>query len=166
MEAIFGLFANYEQARAAIELLVEHRFRPENMNLLISESAVKDRFRGWLDLANALATELPPGLDRLLAGKQPLNIHDAGNIHAAGDEAVILAKTASIAESRSEGLVSTLVAFGLPKEVAEESRNTISGGGALFWLKTEETRTADAANILRDHEARHVASFAREGLRV
>jgi hypothetical protein len=164
MEAIFGCFDNYEQARGAVELLLEHRFREETMNVIAADYVIRDRFRGKLNRVNTMGSGLGPGLDRLMAGEQPLNTSDAGSIYAAGDEATTLAKTASLAASRLAGLAAALESFGMPREIAMDCVRIIKGGGVLFWLKADDDRVPDGANILRGHKARHVASYGRERL--
>jgi hypothetical protein len=164
MEAIFGLFRTYEQARTAVALLLERRFRPESMNVIVQDSVVKDWLRGQLGRVNVLASELKPGLDRIMAGEQPLNIPDVGNVFAAGAGATTLAKTASLAESRSEGLEATLEAFGLPEEVATDCVADLKGGGVIFWVRSDDARAPDAAVILKEQKARHVGSYTREPL--
>jgi hypothetical protein len=158
MEAIFALFDDYEQAVAAVQLLVENRFRPEAMNVIVSDSVVRNRLRGKLDRRNVLASELGAGLDRLVAGEQPVNVPEVGSIYAAGAEATTLAKAASLATA--------LANFGLPGRVIEESIGSIRGGGVLLWVKTDEARIPEAANILRIHKARHVGHYAADRLSV
>lgn len=162
MEAIFGLFGAYDQARSAVGLLIEHRFRPESMNVIVQDYVVKDWLRGLLGRANVLATELKPGLDRIMAGERPVSIPDVGDVFAAGAEATTLARAASLAESRSEGLEETLKNFGLPEEVAADSVADLKGGGVIFWVKSDDARAPDAAVILKEHKARHVGSYAHE----
>jgi hypothetical protein len=164
MEAIFGCFDNYEQARSAVELLIEHRFREETMNVLAADYVVRDRFRGSLDRVHTMAKELGPGLDRLMIGEQPLGTSDAGNVVAVGDEATTMAKSASLSESRLEGLTGALEDMGMPREIAADCVRIIKGGGVLFWLKADDERVPDGANILREHKARYVASYGRERL--
>ena len=162
MEAIFGLFSTYEQARAAVGLLLDRRFRPESMNVIVQDSVVKDWLHGQLGRRNVLATELKPGLDRLMAGQQPLNIPHVGSVFAAGAEATTLAKTASLAESRSEGLETTLQNFGFPEKIAADGLTDLKGGGVIFWVKSDDARAPDAAVILKEQKARHVGSYTRE----
>jgi hypothetical protein len=162
MEAVFGCFDNFEQARDTVELLIEHRFREESMNAIAADYVVKDRFRGRLDRMNTLAGGLKPGLDRLFAGERPIEISDAGIVFAAGDEATTLARAASMAESRLDGLAAALESLGMPKAIAADCLRIIKGGGVLFWLKADDRRVADAANILREHKARYVAGYAHE----
>jgi hypothetical protein len=162
MEAIFGLFRTYEQARASVALLLDRRFRPESMNVIVQDYVVKDWLHGQLGRANVLATELKPGLDRIMAGQRPLNIPDVGQVFAAGAEATTLARTASLAESRSEGLAATLRNFGLPEEISADCLTDLKGGGVIFWVKSDDARAPDAAVILKDNKARHVGSYSRE----
>ncbi|MDA8164496.1 MAG: hypothetical protein M0017_05635 [Desulfobacteraceae bacterium] len=162
MEAIFGLFHTYEEAREAVSLLLDRRFRPESMNAIVQDYVVREWLRGRMGRANVLATELKPGLDRILAGQRPLDVPDAGSVLAAGAEATTIAKTASLAESRSEGLEPTLEHFGLPPEVAADCLAALKGGGVVFWVKTDDARAPDAAVILKEHKARHVGSYTRE----
>ncbi|MEJ2032255.1 MAG: hypothetical protein P8Y63_04295 [Deltaproteobacteria bacterium] len=162
MEAIYGLFGNYEQARTAVALLLDHRFRPESMNVIVQDYVVKDWLRGQLGRVSVLASELKPGLDRIMVGERALNIPDVGQVFAAGAEATTLAKAASLAESRSEGLEATMMDFGLPEEVAADSVAGLRGGGVIFWVKSDDARAPDAAVILKEHKARHVGNYTRE----
>jgi hypothetical protein len=162
MEAIFGCFNVYEEARGAVQLLIEHRFREEAMNAIAADYVIRDRFRGRLDRVHTMTAELESGLDRLLTREKPLSVSDAGDIYAAGDEATTLARAASLAESRLGGLAAALENFGMPREIAMDCVRIIKGGGVLFWLKAADDRVADAANILREHKASHVASYGRE----
>jgi hypothetical protein len=44
------------------------------------------------------------------------------------------------------------------RETAEAYRAGIEGGGLLFWIRTDDGRAAEAASVLRQHEARHLTS--------
>ena len=159
MKTIFGFFDDYQQASQAIDKLLEKDFDLGEMNVIVLQSVAKNNMTGGLNRVKVEKTAEVDGvevhgLERLLAGEQPVNISNLGQVYAGGDLATMLANTASA----NAGFKTALDDFDVPGVAAEAYRQGIMDNGLLFFLRTEDQRAAQAAMLLRE-EARQVASY-------
>ncbi len=99
------------------------------------------------------------GLDALLAGQQALNLPDVEEVYAAGEMATILAKTAAAPGTSGEEFRAVLQEFGIPDELSGRYTEGITGGGLLFWIRSDDERAAKAADLLRENHGAHVDVF-------
>ncbi|MFN3325739.1 MAG: hypothetical protein ACK5AZ_19760 [Bryobacteraceae bacterium] len=163
MQTIFGMFADYDEAKAAVEELLERRFRLEEMNAIVQTWVWKSNTEADLNLA---AVEVTPhlgpkvlhGLDRLIAGKQPRRFADAGEIYSAGEFATIVANTAE-SSRQPDALRAALIDFGVPERVASDYIDRLTRGGILIWLRCEDKRAAEAASVLQSRKGERVGSY-------
>jgi hypothetical protein len=100
MKTIFGFFDDYQQASQAIDKLLEKDFDLGEMNVIVLQSVAKNNMTGGLNRVKVEKTAEVDGvevhgLERLLAGEQPVNISNLGQVYAGGDLATMLANTAS-----------------------------------------------------------------------
>lgn len=167
MKTIFCLFRDFKDAQAGIEDLVSERFPKGEMNLIMQAQSAKNA----LDI-NPRAENIPvtgqqteservPILDTMLHGKQPVTLPGAGKIYTFGELANVMTRTASaVATGESvDGLQGALVDFGLPPKVAKEYYNGVRSGGLLFFLRTSDERSSEAASRLRNQDGNNLVSY-------
>ncbi|MGD0230918.1 MAG: hypothetical protein ABSC19_11240 [Syntrophorhabdales bacterium] len=164
MRTIFALFEGYSEAREAVEELIDRHFDEGEMNVVVQELTG----RGGMDINSRTmnvdktaspGTGVMRGLDRLLAGRKPVIMPDAGAVYAAGGMASMAAGAAT-RERPSEGLKNMLLALDVPQELAEFYTNGVLEGGVLLWIRTDEARVAEAANILSRTKGEEIANYA------
>jgi len=166
VKPVFGLFENYKDAKAAVNELLERNFDEGEMNVIVLRATARNYMEVTLEKINIDVTEkigekAIHGLDRLVGSQQAVRIPDVGEVCAAGKTAVIVARTASTQGADGGGLKSALVDLGLPDWVAEACRSSIEVGGVLFWLRTNDERVAEAANVLNSHKAAYISTYTR-----
>ncbi len=162
MRTIFALFEGYREAKSAVEDLLEQGFDPREMNVVVQELTA----RGNMDVdvrtadvqkAQKTAQDAPQGIDRMIAGTQPLTVSDVGAVYAAGEMARNVVNAAHREKPPATGLKQALVAFDVPEELAEFYRDGVLEEGVLFFMRTEDRRAAEAANILAETKGKEVA---------
>ena len=163
MRTVFALFESYREAKRAVDELLARRFDEQEMNVIVQELAARGSMDVNLRTANIDKTDRTGreglhGLNRLVAGQQPLPVADVGAVYAAGKMATILARAGSTRESAPSRLKDALVEFDVPEEIAQFYANGVSDGGVLFWLRTDDTRAAEAANVLSETKGEEVSS--------
>jgi hypothetical protein len=164
MKTIFGVFESYPDAEEMIAALLDQDFSQQEMNVIIQEEIAKDNIDIDLQKANVVVTDevgekRMRGLDALLAREQPVEIPELQSIYAAGEIATIIAKTAAAPGTTQGEFRSVLNEFGIPEEAAETYVEGIKTGGLLFWIRTDDERAPDAANILRENNGQKVSSY-------
>jgi L-alanine-DL-glutamate epimerase-like enolase superfamily enzyme len=162
MRTIFACFQNYEDASAAVEELLQKHFEEGKMNAIVQDYVAKGHMDVNLSKVDVAVTDkigekTARGLDQLIGGEKGVYIPDVGTVYAAGDTATIVAETAAKPGAADGGLKGALVDFRVPEDLAETYRAGIKGGGVLFWIRADDDRGSEAAEILRSHKAEHVS---------
>jgi hypothetical protein len=166
MRTIFALFESYPEAKRAVDELLEREFEEHEMNVIVQELAAKGAMdvnmrTADVDKSAKLGNERIKGLNRLIAGRQAVTVPDVGRVYAAGEMATIVTKTAATQESQPTRFKDTLVDFDVPEEIAEFYTEGVMDGGVLFWLRTEDTRAAEAANVLSKTRGEKIGSYTQ-----
>ncbi len=162
MRTIFALFEGYREAKSAVKDLLEQGFDPREMNVVVQELTARGNmdvnFRtANVEKAREAGEDTLQGIDRMIAGTQPLTVSDVGAVYAAGEMARIVVTAGHEEASSATGLKEALVDFHVPEELAEFYRNGVLDEGVLFWMRTEERRAAEAATILAETKGKEVA---------
>ena len=165
MKSIFAQFDNYEDAQKAVDALVEEGFDEASMNAIVREQMAKRRLDVNLHevdvmKSDAVGADTARGLTRLLGGQQPVPLPGVGEVLAGGNLATNVAQAASASGATDVGLKEALAKMGVPEETAESYRAAVEGGGVLFWIRVEDERAAEAANLLRAENGRQVSDYA------
>lgn len=163
VRTIFALFADYAEAREAIEALRDRGFRVDAMNAIILTEAARSAMDVNLRTADAQASvglsgRTLRGLDRLLATEQSVPLPPVGSVLAAGELANFIVAAAGASGSTNGGLVDALVDFGVPREAAEAYQRGVMEGGLLFWMRTDDERAGEAREIIQEHRATRVGA--------
>ncbi len=150
MKTVFCLFHEVETARAAIDHLIERRFPRGQRNLLVLAQVAKNALTDQRGSAIPV-TGGQPHFHQMLAGKQPVIPPELGKVVSVGEMANILTSAASTPPSGDQqpGFNGALAAFGLPPSVASRFTEGIKNGGVLFFLRTEDGRSAELVSLLR-----------------
>lgn len=162
MRTIFALFEGYREAKSAVEDLVTKGFDPREMNVVVQEMTARAsadvNYRTVnIDKTDKVGQKTLRGIDGLIAGTQPTRIADVGAVYVAGTMAQVVAASARGEQSLAPGLKQALVDFNVPEEIAEFYRDGVLEDGVLFWMRTEDRRAAEAANILAESKGREVS---------
>ncbi len=162
MRTIFALFEGYGEARSAVKDLLEQGFDPRDMNVVVQELTARGNMGvepGVGDVPKVQETreDAPQGMDRMIARTQPLTVPDVRPVYAAGEMARIVVNATHKEEPSAAGLKEALVDFDVPEELAEFYRNGVLDEGVLFWMRTEDRRAAEAANILAETKGKEIA---------
>ena len=96
------------------------------------------------------------GLDRLIAGEHPVTLDDVGPVYAAGERATILLKGDHSPGTAPATLQSSLNALSLPAQTVNAYVAGIRTGRPLFWIRTDDRRSAEAALVLDSLNGRYV----------
>jgi hypothetical protein len=156
MRTIFALFEGYREAGRAVEELASKGFDtgdlnliaqidPRELNLIVQEPTTGKNIDAGM--GGRPEEEQAAGIDRLVAGRQSVVVPDVGNVVAVGNAAAMMVETASSDPSPS-GLRDALVGFDVPDEMAGFYRDGVSDGGVLLWMRTDDTRATELANVL------------------
>lgn len=167
MKTIFCLFRDFQDAKAGIEDLVSERFPKGEMNLIVQAQSAKNALDHNPRAENIPVTgqedrqERVPILDTMLHGKQPVTLPGAGKIFTFGELANVVTRTASATATGEsvDGLQGALIDFGLPPKVAKEYYNGVKAGGVLFFLRTSDERSSEAASRLRSQDGDNLVSY-------
>lgn len=165
MKTIFCLFRDLDTAQSAIDQLVNQKFPSGEMNVIVQAQTAKNVLN-----INPRAVNIPvtgegnrhpvPTLEKMLHGKQPVQIPDTGKVFASGELANLLTRSASTSAENDSvvGLKSALVDFGLPSNTAGRFYEGIKGGGILFFIRTSDERSPEAANFLRTQDGSNLVT--------
>jgi hypothetical protein len=163
MKVIFALFDNYDDAAEAVDTLLQKGFNENEMNAVVLAEVAKGAMNLNLktvavEISNEVGERRVYGLERLLGGKRPANLPDLGEVYAAGNEATILAATATIPDA-ADGFKAALAEFAMPEALVDAYQEGIKNGGLLFWLRASDEGASEAAQALREQKASQVAGF-------
>jgi hypothetical protein len=160
MQSVFGLFADYENGKAAVEDLLEAGFEQEEMNAILDVEVAKNHLEVDLDRVDVTASEeldgTEGGLDIVLGTERPVAAPGVGEVYAAGKLATILVKAAAAPDTGD--MESALIDFNVSPAVAAAYTDGLVEGSLLFWIRASDEKASQAAEILRDHGGAHVAS--------
>jgi len=165
MKTIFGMFEGYEDARAAVDELLEKGFDQGEMNVIVDEELAKQNLEVNLETIDVKASDelgerAAEGLDAMLGVEQPVRIPQTGAVYAAGGLATMTAKAAMTPNASGQGLRPALVSLGVPQGIARTYAQGVAESTLLFWIRTSDERAREAADTLRLHHALHVDSYA------
>lgn len=164
MQTIFCAFTTYPEADDAVRQLQESDFDMAEINALVHDGVAKAHMdennlaRVHVDVTDQIGEQELSGLALLVGNEQPVQVRNVGPILAAGQMATILANSAATQNQTGEDLESMLITYGAPQETASAYHTTVANGGVLLWVRSDESRSAEAATILRRHNGQHVMS--------
>lgn len=164
MRTIFALFEGYREARRAVDELISGGFDENEVNLIVQELTARSDMDVDFRTMNAdksvkLGGKGLKGIDGLLAGHRPTIVPGVGEVYAAGKTASIVVKTAAGEKSGPGGLKKALIDFDVPGEAADFYSEGVADGGVLVWVRTEDARAAELANILSSTKGEDVANY-------
>jgi hypothetical protein len=165
MKTLFAVLESYQEAKQAVDRLIEAGYSEEQMNIIVEPDAARqmmaelDFERIKAEKSGALTENPIRGLDRLLTGRVPTNIPDAGKVIAAGDLALVMVKTASAPRALNDGLQAVMEEFGIPSPAAKEYLDEINAGNILFFMRTAAERAGHASDLIRAGNDFQVESF-------
>lgn len=166
MKVIFGLFEDYQQADQAIRNLQAEEIGSGDLNAIILKSFAKNAMNDMgvdlekvkVESSSEVGETQIAGLNKMMAGQQPVQIPGLGDVYAAGPQATILTKTAA-APGSTDGLKPALRQFDMPEEIAESYADGVETGGVLCFVRAEDQEAGKAGKILLSAGARQVASY-------
>ena len=153
MKTLFWLFRRYDEARSAVEALLDLEIDPDDVNAIIAEEEAKDAMDvNWgtaavqvseqEDAPHARQREPLRGLDGLLAGEQGVLLDDVGRVLAGGELATLAVNAAASPASEGQGLYEALLDLSVPEDAARESVEGIKSGGVLVVVRVPDERAS------------------------
>lgn len=163
MKTIFGIFDSYPAAKSAVDTLLGQDFTSDELNALVQEEIAKEQSAVNFEVADVQATDevgekTLHGLDYLIAGEQPVDIPDVGEVLAAGELGTMLAKAAAVPGEVDGGLRKALADFSVAEEYASKYRARVEAGELLVFIRAPDDRAQEAAQILEDAGGRELSS--------
>jgi hypothetical protein len=156
MMTIFGLFKTYEDAGAVVDELMEVGAGVKELNVLVQAGVAKaameiDHGRAGVAVTDKVGEVELEGLDRLVAGQQPVPVPGLGSIYAAGELATFVATTAQERREEAPALEVALREFGLSTKTAATYASGIGGAAWLVFVRTEGKKAKHMLPVLRKH---------------
>lgn len=165
-----GLFDNLEDARMAIEDLVQSGFQREDISLIANsgngeiQQYFQDRDQGEEigegALGGAGIGAVLGGLGGLLVGLGALAIPGIGPVLAAGP--LVSALAGAGIGAAAGGLLGALVKAGIPSEEAELYAEGVRRGGSLLTVNSSDDMADQAVHILNRHNPVDVEQRSQE----
>lgn len=155
MKTMVWLFDEYTVAKSAVTKMIELGAPLEQLNAIIDKETAREALdMDWSKADVRVSEEVGErelqGLDRVLAGEEPVSTPDAGELLAGGQLATLVAKTASTPAGGVHGLGPALVELLVLEETAQELVAGIEAGGVLVMLRAEDSLAPDLAASLED----------------
>ncbi|RIK42002.1 MAG: hypothetical protein DCC55_10345 [Chloroflexi bacterium] len=165
MQTIFAQFKNIPDAGAAVKALTNAGFPREEINVIVQDQHAKsaldfNRSRANVDVTDEVGDIELSGLALLIGGQQPVKTTTLGNVYATGIMATTLIKAATEPGQTTANLETAFADFGVPEATAEAYCTGIRNGNLVLWLRTQEGRAAEAANLLRTHHAESLVTYS------
>jgi hypothetical protein len=153
------LYDRIEDARDAVQELIDHGFRREDISLVAADERGKLQQTtatdmGDEDMASGAATgagigAVLGGLGGLLVGLGALAIPGIGPVLAAGP--LVSALAGAGIGAAAGGLVGALADLGVPEEQAEKYAEGVRLGGTLVTVSAADDMTGQVVSIMNGH---------------
>lgn len=161
MRTIWALLPGFDNAAVVFAELLKLDLKQDDISLLLQ--AVSARGLEWDELAAAGEVrqadhEKLAGLDKRLAGHQPMRVPDTGPLLAVGTLGGMLGQNASAATKQVHvsGLQGALVDYGLSESQARAFASAVATGQVLCVVRTKDGQDGDAVGVLRCHGGQHI----------
>lgn len=168
-KTIVGLFDRSDDARNAINELVDKGFPREDISLVANNTRGEYAAHGESEAAEgagvgAVGGAAVGGLTGMLIGLGALTVPGIGPVVAAGALATTLGWTAVGAGvgAAAGTLIGGLIGAGIPDEDAQVYAESIRRGGTLVMLTASDERAEFASNILQRHHVVNIDERAAE----
>lgn len=157
MKTMLWLFSEYGAARSAVDKMLEGEVEESQINAIIDKETARevmdvDWSQADVRVSDEVGEQKLHGLEKVLAGEEPVSTPDAGDVLAGGELATLLAKTASTPAGNVHGLGPALVDMLVLEETAQEFVAGIKEGGVLVVVRVEDRLAADVAASLHDEK--------------
>lgn len=164
MRTVFALFEGYREAKRAVDELVSKGFDEDEINVVVQELTARSDMDVDFRTMNAeksvkLGGKSLGGMDGLLAGQRAVTVPGAGDVYAAGKTASIVVRAAANERSSPGGLRGALIDFDVPREAAGFYAEGVADGGVLVWVRADDARVAELANVLSSTRGEEVANY-------
>ncbi|RIK40442.1 MAG: hypothetical protein DCC55_15060 [Chloroflexi bacterium] len=157
MRTIFSRFEHFAEADEAVRALQDKGFSEDAINVLVNAKVAKANLdevnlaRVHVDVTDAVGEQELSGLALLVGNEQPVNVPGVGPVLAAGQLATLLAGSAVPSSQGSDDMQDLLEDYGIPADTAARYCSALSGTGVLVWVRTEDERIGDVAQVFRGH---------------
>jgi hypothetical protein len=164
MRTIFSRFEHFAEADEAVRALQAQDFPEDAINVLVNAKVAKSNLdevnlaRVHVDATDAVGEQELSGLALLVGNEQPVNVPGVGPVLAAGQLATLLAGSAVPSSQGSDDMQSLLEEYGVPADTAARYCSALSGSGVLVWVRTDDERIGEAAELFRGHGGHDVRS--------
>lgn len=158
-KVVVGLYDRIEDARDAVQELLDHGFRRDDISLVVADERGKVQQTtasdmGDEDIASGAATgagigAVLGGLGGLLVGLGALAIPGIGPVLAAGP--LVSALAGAGIGAAAGGLVGALADLGIPDEQAEKYAEGVRRGGTLVTVSAPDDMTGQVVSIMNSH---------------
>jgi hypothetical protein len=172
MKSVYALFENFADADAAFVALQHAGFDPQNVSVIVQDTAAKKRqpTAAATTVARAPSAKRRPqpkpavGLGHLLRHGRPTHVPEAGAVYAINEPARQLVRVASAQNPimAAGGLKAALQEAGVTADYAEAYHTGLKNGWLLMTMRVEDERALEAAEIMEQHQGRRAFIFIPE----
>jgi len=162
METLFALFEEYEDAREALDELIDRGFPEGEMNVVVQEEIAKNYMEVSLEEVEVKATKEVGekeirGLDAMLGTERPIDVPGIGEVLGAGVLATAITKAAMASIGT---FADALTDFDVDHETARAYEAGVENEGLLFWTRVSEDRAPEAGEVLQEQHGQRITSVA------
>lgn len=166
MRTIFGLFPFTEQAKGAVNQLLQEGFAEADINVVVKTERAKEDLdiehqRAKVEATDAIGEKQLQGLEALLAGQQPSSLNLLDDVYVAGEFMKIIVKDAANVRSGASSLQRALEELDVETEIAELYAQGIDRGEYLLCLQVRDWREPTVTRVLRENEGEELNAYPR-----
>lgn len=153
MRTVFALFLDYNDAVKAVDELYRQGFKHDEIQILTEEAVAKELTDGNRHIDQG------DNLMGMLAGRQAMPVSGVGKVVAVGPLTTIFTQSATQPTPIQGGLVGAFQSMGVPQDRAAFYTDGINQAGVVMAMRVDDTRAANAANILRRFNGSEVSAY-------
>lgn len=166
VRTIFALLASTDDAKGAVNQLLQEGFAEEEINVVVEMERAKEELdiehqRAKVEATDAVGEKRLKGLEALLAGQQPNSLNHLEDVYVVGEFMQIVVKDAANLRSGPTSFQRALEEMGVESEVAEHYVQGIDQGEFLLCLQVQDWREPKVTRILRQNESEKINAYPR-----
>lgn len=158
MESVYSVFEGLNNARDALDRLIEAGVKQEEINVIVQEDVLK-RTTTDVRREGAQSEKQPPSrgkqsafLDRFLADRRPVRFPDQGRMYFAGSSIEEIAQIITTEPEGAQTITGILNKAEVPHDLVEYYADQIEHGDVFIWTKSSEVSAKQIREIMHEHK--------------
>jgi hypothetical protein len=157
MESVYSVFEGLNNARDALDRLIEAGVKQEEINVIVQEDVLKrtttdTRREGAQSEKQPPSREQPAFLDRFLADRRPVRFPDQGRMYFAGSSIEEIAQIITTEPEGAQTITGILNKAEVPHDLVEYYADQIEHGDVFIWTKSSEVSAKQIREIMHEHK--------------